>query len=201
MDATFAALRGEGIFAYAGVIKRIMLLTRAQTLLDYGSGQGFQYRERVVKAKAGHHHLTLAEFWGAQEIHCYDPAFSPFASLSNTVSDGVLVVNTLQYVPNDDLAWVVPEIFARACKFVFAVIGTPDAAEIDASGSTCPERDVASWLALFQAAASLAGHENTLWELHFNATNTMPGRKAQRFGNFLWLDDGQRYPPLEELNG
>ena len=194
MDTAYATLRGEGIYPYAGVIKRIMALTRAQTLLDYGSGQGFQYQKRVVSSKVSRHNLTLAEFWGAHDIQCYDPAFPPFAALLSTVSDGVLVVNTLQYVPGHDLGWVIPEIFARARKFVFAVIDTSDSLAFDASAAS-------SWLALFHAAASMEGHENTLWELHLNETDNNSGKKTQRFGNFLWLDDMQRYPPLEELDG
>lgn len=157
-DAGYAALRGESIYAYAGVIKRMMVLTRAQTLLDYGSGQGFQYRERVVTVKAGHHNLALAEFWGAREIQCYDPAFSPYAALPNTASDGVLVVDTLQYVPVDDLAWVISEIFARARKFVFAVVGTPDASAHIPSETSLFVRDAPSWSALFQTQASMVGH-------------------------------------------
>lgn len=199
-DAGYAALRGESIYAYAGVIKRMMGLTRAQTLLDYGSGQGFQYRERVVTVKAGHHNLALAEFWGAHEIQCYDPAFPPYAALPSTASDGVLVIDTLQYVPTDDLAWVISEIFSRARKFVFAVVGAPDAHTPIPCEAPLYDPNAPSWPALFHAQASTAGYENALWELYVNEPDHNFGKKTQRFGNFLWLDDVQRYPPLEVVN-
>lgn len=104
-------------------IKRLVDVTDAKTLLDYGAGKGMQYElGRVDIEKNGEHRqLMVKEYWGVDEIVCYDPAYIPFSNLPARKFDAVICTDVLEHCPEQDIPWILDEMFYYANKFVFAL--------------------------------------------------------------------------------
>lgn len=107
----------------AGAIKQLIDRFGARTILDYGCGKGLQYQPMSLKNEAtGESWPDMRHFWGVQSITCYDPAYEPFMTLPEGRFDGVICTDVLEHCPQEDMAWILEELFAYARGFVFANI-------------------------------------------------------------------------------
>lgn len=105
----------------AARIKRLIDLTQAATLLDYGSGKGQQYDEtNVFRAPDGSLHDSILDYWDIVGVYCYDPCYPPFSKLPTNRFDGVVSTDVLEHCPEQDIPWIIEEIFGFADLFVFA---------------------------------------------------------------------------------
>ena len=98
-----------------------MLSTRGvKTLLDYGAGKTQQYSPFPVKTEQGQQSALLKQVFNLDEITCYDPGYTPIASLPKNTFDCVVCNDVLDRCPEEDLPWVVSEIFsfAKDCVFI-----------------------------------------------------------------------------------
>jgi hypothetical protein len=112
---------GEKLPKEALRIKRLIKLTGARTILDYGSGKGQQYLPlRITDHEERIEYPDIRSFWGVAEIRCYDPAYAPFAALPAGKFDGVVCTDVLEHCPEEDIPWILDELFAFADKFVYA---------------------------------------------------------------------------------
>jgi len=117
-EETFA---GQSLPQQAPHVRRMIARTGARSILDYGSGKGRQYElRRMVDAESGIDHPDIRSYWGVDEIRCYDPGYSPFSELPTGTFDGVICTDVLEHCPEDDIAWILGELFAYARKFVYA---------------------------------------------------------------------------------
>lgn len=107
----------DGYFCsrYKKEIKNIIVKTGSKSLLDYGSGKGFQYLK-----------LRLNSYWGIKET-CYDKYVKEFSMLPEGKFDGVICVEVLEHVPESEIEVVLQRIFNAAEKFVFLTIATKEA--------------------------------------------------------------------------
>lgn len=113
---------GETLLADAPRIKEIIKLTESKTLLDYGSGKGVVYsNSEDVKFKGYKPPQTLLSYWRVR-VTCYDPCYPPFSKLPKGKFDGVVCVDVLEHCPEEDLEWIIDELFKFANKFVYANI-------------------------------------------------------------------------------
>lgn len=110
---------GRSLPRHAAHIKGLIEAHGAKTLLDYGSGKGHQYRPLEVKASDGRVFASIPEFWGVQ-VTCYDPAYEPFSQMPQGPFDGVISTDVLEHVNEQDIPWILEEMFSLARKFVFA---------------------------------------------------------------------------------
>lgn len=102
-------------------IKRLIKQTGASTLLDYGSGKGQQYwPRRMVDPDEGVDYPDVKSYWGVDEVRCYDPAYAPFSELPTGRFDAVICTDVLEHCPEEDIPWILAELFAYARKFVYA---------------------------------------------------------------------------------
>lgn len=105
----------------AARIKRLIDATHARRILDYGSGKGLQYEARnVALPEVPGTWPSVQDYWGVESVHCYDPAFAPFSDLPRGAFDGVISTDVLEHCPEEDMPWILDEIFSYARKFVFA---------------------------------------------------------------------------------
>lgn len=118
-DQTFP---GKSLLAQAGRIRRLIVETGAKSILDYGSGKGQQYLPKPVKEPDGPVYPSIQAYWGVERIQCYDPCHVPFSALPEGQFDGVICTDVIEHCPEEDLDWILEEIFAYATKFVFANI-------------------------------------------------------------------------------
>jgi hypothetical protein len=112
---------GESLPKQASPIKRLIRLTGAKTILDYGAGKGQQYLPlRIADEEERIEYPDIRSFWGVQEIRCYDPGYQPFNALPSGKFDGVVCTDVLEHCPEEDIPWILDELFAFADKFVYA---------------------------------------------------------------------------------
>lgn len=174
---------GRSLPRQAHRIARLIARTGARTILDYGSGKGTQYRGKVMENGVPRWN-SFQEYWGVESIRCYDPGHPPFSTLPQGTFDGVICTDVLEHCPEEDLPWIVGELFAFARRFVFANVACYPAIKTLPNGENahCTIRPVEFWRGLFErAAATPAG--GLLWEVWAD-TPSDATRRELRIGNF-----------------
>jgi hypothetical protein len=109
-DDNFFMGSGKLFKSHANKMKTLIEMTGSSTLLDYGSGKGFQYST-----------LNTDSYWNVS-VDCYDFAIPEFKTLQDKKYDGVLCMDMLDLVPEEEIDQVLTDIFSRATKFVYIVI-------------------------------------------------------------------------------
>lgn len=151
---------GASLLPQAHHVRRLVAQSGARSILDYGSGKGAQYRP--MRLKAGESSWSsVQEYWGVESIDCYDPGYEPFSRLPQERFDGVIATDVLEHCPEDDLGWIVAELFALARSFVFASVACHPAVKRLPNGENahCTVRPPAFWQEIFTRSAT------TLWEV------------------------------------
>lgn len=110
---------GSSLGAHIVRIKRLIEETGARTLLDYGAGKGQQYRPQKIVVDGRHVADGIAEYWDVDEVRCFDPGFAPHSALPDGRFDGVVCTDVLEHCPEEDLPWILDEIFGYATRFVY----------------------------------------------------------------------------------
>lgn len=95
----------------------------AKTLLDYGAGKGKFYHEAVFNLPTGPV-KGLKGLWALDEVRLYDPGYPPHAGLPTGQFDTVICTDVMEHIPEEDLSWVVGELFDYARKLVYVSIAT-----------------------------------------------------------------------------
>ena len=72
---------------------------------------------------AGEHESVL-DYWDLDEVYRYDPCYAPYSRLPEGRFDGVIATDVLEHCPEEDLPWIVGEMFSYAQRFVFASVAT-----------------------------------------------------------------------------
>lgn len=151
-ERTFA---GGSLLRHVEAIKSLIDATEARTLLDYGAGKGQQYLWRDVELPDGGRIEGLAAHWDVAEIAKYDPGYEPLAQLPRGKFDGVICTDVLEHCPEDDVPWIVEEMFGFARRFVFANIASFPAIKTLPNGENahCTIRSPDWWQGLLHAIA------------------------------------------------
>lgn len=155
---------GQSLPPQAPRIKRLIDLTGSANILDYGSGKGMQYRPMPIKVEGGVVYDSIQDYWDVDWIRCYDPAYLPFSELPSGKFDGVISTDVLEHCPEEDIRWILAEIFSFADKFVFANVACYPAKKRLSNGENahCTIRPPEWWAALIQ---DIAGHyADVKWE-------------------------------------
>jgi hypothetical protein len=157
--------RGSSLPPEAHHIKAIIEHTGALSLLDYGSGKGQQYDVRNVKLATGEVVESIVDYWGVDYVHCYDPSYTKYSTLPQGRFDGVICTDVLEHCPEDDLPWILAEIFSFADRFVYANVACYPAMKRLPTGENahCTVRAPEWWLALVRRIA--AQFPDVIWEL------------------------------------
>jgi hypothetical protein len=155
---------GKSLPPQAHHIRRLLAETGAQGLLDYGSGKGQQYRYWPYRDAEGNNHPNVQAYWGVP-VHCYDPAYTPCSTLPEGRFDGVICTDVLEHVPEEDVPWVVDELFGYAHLFVFANVACFPAGKRLPNGQNahCTVKPVKWWCREFERAA--ARHPGVRYEV------------------------------------
>ena len=109
---------GRSLLKFVDIIKSYLKKNKCTSVLDYGSGKGILYtKDFNVLTKE----ITepLPEYWELDSYYLYDPAYEQHSSLPDDKFDAVICTDVLEHIPEDDLGWVLEEIFSRAKKMVF----------------------------------------------------------------------------------
>jgi len=155
---------GSALLPQVKRIKRMIVAAKAQNLLDYGCGKGRQYDLRNVNVKGEGTWESVQDYWDVDFVHCYDPSYQPFSELPTGAFDGVICTDVLEHCPEQDIDWIVGELFSYATRFVFANVACYPAEKRLPNGENAhiTLRSVAWWEGVFRAAA--ARKPGVAWE-------------------------------------
>ncbi len=156
-EATFP---GESLRPHLRRIKRLIQHTQARTLLDYGSGKGLQYQPMTLELE-GTRWPGVQTYWGVEQIYCYDPGYPPLSVLPRWTFDGVICTDVLEHCPEEDIPWILEEIFSFARRFVYANIASFPAKKTLPNGENahCTIRPAEWWLEQVRAIAPKVAFE------------------------------------------
>jgi len=151
----------------AGRIKRLIEITAAQNVLDYGSGKGRQYDLRKLRGldDRGEVHESIQDYWGVDFVQCYDPCYEAFAKLPAGRFHGVICTDVLEHCPEEDIDWIIDELFGYAERFVFANVACYPAKKHLPSGENahCTIKPPGWWREHLERAA--AKRPGVAWEV------------------------------------
>lgn len=190
-EKTFA---GYSLYEQAIRIERIAHLTAAKRVLDYGCGKGKQYDAEVVDVPGQTQKLTIIDFWNVDVVHCYDPGYAPFNQKPQGTFDGVICTDVLEHSAEQDIPWILSDLFDYAERFVFASIASYPSNKVLPNGDNAhvTVRSLAWWCHQFTAAAEVK--PNVLWEIWVEERPAGVPVSETRAGSFFWLDEVQRIP-------
>ncbi len=128
----------------------------ARTVLDYRfatNDDGFAAVDDIASRRGG------------PAVTHYDPLFPPPSGPPAGAFDGVVCSEGLDYLPGEDVPWVVDEMFARARRFVHVTVATHSRTTTLADGTSLHSwpREPSWWHAHFEAAAR--HYPGVHWEL------------------------------------
>lgn len=121
---------GRSLPPHALAIQGLIRQFGVRTLLDYGAGKGSAYRDdRILQLPNGQSVSGLKQLWGVNQITLYDPGYPPHAALPNGKFDAVICTDVLEHVPEEDVDWVVEELFAFTGRILFACVACYEASK------------------------------------------------------------------------
>ena len=178
---------GESLFPHVYRIKKLIEATGSANLLDYGCGKGFQYNPLSAPAHGLQAGDTLMDLWDIDNVHLYDPCHPSFDSLPGERFDGVISTDVLEHCPEDDLPWILDEIFGFAKKFVFANVACFPARRRlpDGENAHCTIQGVDWWKQ--RLGTCTARHPEIVWEVwlqYLDPNQTEVRINEVRTGNF-----------------
>ena len=156
---------GVSLMPHIQRIKEMIYQTGARTLLDYGSGKGYQYDPQPIRIEGVGTWDSVPDYWDVDEVRCYDPCYVPYSKLPTGQFDGVVSTDVLEHCNAEDLPWIVEEIFSFATRFVFAAVACYPAKSRLPNGENahCTVRPAPWWHELFQQAAGK--HPRVKWKI------------------------------------
>ncbi len=168
-EVTFA---GFSLAPQIGRIRELIRRTGAQSILDYGSGKGKQYEPRELADGNGGKWSGVAEYWGIQSIVCYDPCYPPYSDIPTDMFDGVISTDVLEHCPEEDIGWILDEIFGFAKRFVFANVACYPAKKVLPNGENahCMIKPLDWWRDTVSDVA--ARNPGVIWEFWIQHTVT-----------------------------
>jgi mitochondrial fission protein ELM1 len=138
--------------------------TRPESLLDWGLGSR---DEAELSALLGDARTSLS-------LTRRDAASCAVALAAGTRFSGALCLEALDFIPDEDIAWVLDELFECASLFVFAVVSNETRAVTGVEGLPVrnPLRSSNWWLDKFHAAS--ARHPKVHWRLCLRGDESQP---------------------------
>jgi hypothetical protein len=148
---------------------------QARSILDYGSGKGNFYQKTSIKLTNGEKFKNIEELWAVDSITCYDPGYEPFSQLPTKKFDGVISTDVWEHCPEDDLPWIINEIFSYAEKFVYANVACYPALKVMPNGENphCTIKPTDWWVELLRRVA--IAHPDIRYHVILEFREPVPG--------------------------
>ena len=109
---------GRSLLKFVDIIKAYLENNNCKSILDYGCGKGILYTDNynVLTTEID---APLHKYWNLDSYQLFDPAYEEHSKLPAHKKDAVICTDVLEHIAEDDLDWVVSEIFSYAKKIVF----------------------------------------------------------------------------------
>lgn len=144
---------GVSLVEHVTAVKSIIDRTGARTLLDYGCGKAEAYEKLTVNLPNGAKIKGLKDAWGLERIALYDPGFDKYSARPAGVYDVVISTDVLEHCPEEDVEWIVSDIFSFSRKVVFCSIALYAARKRLPSGENAHVtlKNAGWWVDMFEA--------------------------------------------------
>ena len=124
---------GKVLSRHLGAIGELITQTQAQSILDYGAGKATLYQTPAGRAPTDPSKVMPS--WGDKvRVTVYDPGYQPYANLPDARFGGVVSTDVLEHISEEDIPWVLQEIFSRAESFVYVSVACYPAKKSLATG-------------------------------------------------------------------
>jgi hypothetical protein len=110
---------GKSMRRHIEPIARLIRETGARTILDFGAGKGRFYASDPDAGPGAR--IKSMPGWPGARITCYDPGYEPFSGPYDDAYDGVITVDVVEHIPEEDIPWVLRHLFTHAGRFVYVV--------------------------------------------------------------------------------
>jgi hypothetical protein len=159
------AFPGKSLFRQLPRIRNLIRATQSTSMLDYGCGKGMQYQVGKFFIDDQAINETVQDYLNVDYIYRYDAAYPPYTVLPEGRFDAVICTDVLEHCPEDDLPWIVEELFAYSTKLVFANVASYPAGKLLPNGENahCTQLDAERWRSIFSTVA--LRHPGVLWEV------------------------------------
>ena len=119
-DSAENTFDGKSLKFFFQPIKQVIDLTKSKSVIDFGCGKAKYYFEEIVINNNSYKNIT--NFWNINDTFLYDPGVENFSKYPSRKADGVICVDVVEHIPEDDAINFIKELFKLANKFVFIVI-------------------------------------------------------------------------------
>ena len=118
---------GKSLIFWFHPIKQIIDSSNSKSLIDFGCGKAKYYNEEVIINNTQYKNIT--SYWKINDYFLYDPGVKNFSKYPTNKADGVICVDVVEHIPEQDVINFIEELFRLANKFVFIVIACYPAAK------------------------------------------------------------------------
>jgi len=148
-----ALVEQRSISLHEAEIRQLIAEAGAKSVLDFGAGKGASYQPFAGEPEKGRGKSLAA--WPGVRITCYDAVNEAFSTAPKGKFDGVISVDALQHIPEEDIGWVLDEMFGSAKSFVFSAVSSVPAQQQLPNGMTapCTVQPVEWWKGQFELAS------------------------------------------------
>lgn len=149
---------GHSIIPHITTIRTLVQRFGSKTLLDYGAGKGRMY-DREFDLPDGSKMKGLKAVWGLDSVTLYDPGYEEYAALPSGTFDAVICTDVLEHITEEDIDWVIDELFGYARHFVYGAIACYPAQKILPNGMNAhvTQKSPEWWSEKFRARRAATG--------------------------------------------
>lgn len=160
-----AMFPGQSLAEHAMTLWQLTKVRRFQTLLDYGCGKAMLYQPgHEMQSPDGRRAGCLQDLLGV-EATLFDPGYRRYSEKPVGRFDLVVCTDVLEHCGEDDLPWIIDELFGFSREYVFANVACYPARKTLPNGENahCTIRPAAWWERLFAERAG--SHPGIDWQL------------------------------------
>ena len=103
-------------------IKEIIKINKCDSLLDFGCGKGFLYKNKFKINDQ--EYRNLLDCWELEDVYLYDPGVKEFSVYPVRKFDGLICTDVIEHIPERDVLQFIDNLFKLSNKFIFVVIAT-----------------------------------------------------------------------------
>ncbi len=119
-DSAENTFDGKSLKFFFQPIKQVINITKSKSIIDFGCGKAkYYFKEVSINQNC---YTNIASYWNIIDLCLYDPGVEKFSKYPTRRADGVICVDVVEHIPEDDVINFIEELFKLANKFVFIVI-------------------------------------------------------------------------------